>query len=68
MEEPLRRILTVFPQAISAMEIADHREALRAYLQHYGFEAESEGDALLLRSKGERSCVLSSTNTCVCAS
>ena len=53
VDYPLQRILTVFPQAISAMEIADHREALRGYLEHYGFEAESEGDALLLRQQGQ---------------
>ena len=53
VEEPLQRILTVFPQAISAMEIADHREALRGYLKHYAFEAEDEGDALLVRQHGQ---------------
>ncbi len=53
VDDPLQRILTVFPQAISAMEIADHREALQGYLSHYGFEAESDGDALLLREQGQ---------------
>ncbi len=53
VDDPLRRILTVFPQAISAMEIADHRDALQGYLRHYGFEAESEGDALLLHQHGQ---------------
>lgn len=53
VDDPLQRILTVFPQAISAIEIADHREALQGYLEHYGFEAEDKGDALFLREKGE---------------
>ena len=52
VEDPLQRILTVFPQVISAMEIADHREALWGYLEHYGFEPEDDGDALLLREQG----------------
>lgn len=53
VNDPLQRILTVFPQAISAMEIADHREALQGYLEHYGFEPEEEGSALLLREQGQ---------------
>lgn len=52
VEEPLQRILSVFPQAISAMKLADHREALRGYLEHYGFEPEDEGDALVLQEQG----------------
>ncbi|WP_145049916.1 DUF6882 domain-containing protein [Lignipirellula cremea] len=38
VDDPLRRIMTVFPQAISSMELPDHREALRGYLEHYGLE------------------------------
>ena len=38
VDDPLRRIMTIFPQAISAMELPDHREALRGYLEHYGTE------------------------------
>lgn len=38
VDEPLQRILAVFPQAISALELPNHRKALRGYLQHYGFE------------------------------
>ncbi len=53
VDEPLQRILTVFPQVISAMEIADHREALRGYLEHYGLEPEDDGDALFLRQQGQ---------------
>lgn len=51
--DPLQRILTVFPQAISAIEIADHREALQGYLFHYGFEPEVDGKALLVRQHGQ---------------
>ncbi len=53
VEVPLLHILTVFPQAISALDLPDHREALRGYLKHYGFEPKDEGDALLLCEEGE---------------
>ena len=52
VDEPLQRILAVFPQAISAMEIADHREALRSYLKYYGLEPVDEDNALILRRQG----------------
>ncbi len=53
VEEPLQRILTVFPQAISAFEIAEHQEALQGYLFHYGFEPEVDGKSLLVRQHGQ---------------
>jgi hypothetical protein len=53
VEEPLRRVLTVFPQAIAALVMADHREALRGYLQHYDLQAEENGNVLLLRQHGQ---------------
>jgi hypothetical protein len=53
VEEPLRRVLTVFPQAIAALEMADHREALRGYLQHHDLQAEEDGNVLLLRQPGQ---------------
>lgn len=53
VDDPLQRILTVFPQAISAMEISDHREALRGYLEHYGFEPQDQDGALVLHEDDE---------------
>ena len=50
---PVQRVLTVFPQAISAMELPDHREALRGYLRHYGLKPEDENGCLVLRDGGE---------------
>ncbi len=53
VDDPLQRILAVFPQAIAAMEIADHREALRGHLEHYGFKPNNEGEALIVRQQGQ---------------
>ncbi len=53
VDEPLQRILTVFPQAITALELPNHREALRGYLERYGFEPEDRGGALILREANE---------------
>jgi hypothetical protein len=50
---PLQRILTVFPQAISVGDVPHHREALRGYLEHYGFEPEDRDGALVVRAAGE---------------
>ena len=49
----MQRVLTVFPQAIAAMELPDHREALRGYLGHYGLVPEDEDGCLVLRDGGE---------------
>ena len=54
VDDPLQRILSVFPQAISAMELPDHREALRGYLEHYGLEPhEVEGSLVLIQDSQE---------------
>jgi hypothetical protein len=37
-DPPLQRIASVFPQAIASLEIADHKEALCGYLDHYGID------------------------------
>jgi hypothetical protein len=39
----------VFPQAITALEIADHRLALAGYLAYYGLSWQADGDTLLVR-------------------
>ncbi len=52
VDDPLRRIMAVFPQVILAMELPDHREALRGYLKHYGFEPQ-DVDGLLVVIQNE---------------
>lgn len=53
VDEPLQRVLAVFPQVISTMELPNHREALQGYLEHYGFEPEDQDGALVLREDAE---------------
>ena len=52
-EPPLQRIASVFPQAIASIEIANHRQALAGYLEHYGLVGETEGDTLVVKEDGE---------------
>lgn len=53
VDEPLQRILTLLPHAISMFELPDHRVALRGYLGHYGLKTEGKGEYLFLRQRGE---------------
>lgn len=53
VDDPLRRIMTVFPQAIAAMELPDHREALWGYLEHYGFQPRELNGSLVLTQDGQ---------------
>jgi hypothetical protein len=50
----VERILTIFPQTISSLEISDHRTALEHYLRFYGFEPASKGDSLSAEQNGQR--------------
>lgn len=44
VEIPIVRLLTVFPQVISAVSVPDHKAAFRGYLNYYRFNAtESDG-------------------------
>ena len=52
-EPPLKRIAGIFPQAIASIEIANHRQTLAAYLEHYGLVGEAEGDTLVVKENGE---------------
>lgn len=52
-DSPLNRIVTVFPQAITAIEIEDHKLALAGYLAYYGLDGQAEGDALIVREGDE---------------
>ena len=52
-EPPLQRIAFVFPQAIASIEIANHKQALAGYLEHYGLVGEAQGDTLVVKEDGE---------------
>jgi hypothetical protein len=52
-DAPLARLATAFPQAISSVEIPDHRLALTGWLDYYGIGGLEEGDALVVREGGE---------------
>jgi hypothetical protein len=47
------RILTVFPQVLTAIPIANHRAALTAYGAYYGFTAEEAPQTIRLLNEGE---------------
>jgi hypothetical protein len=46
---PLARILSVFPQLISALEIPNHRLAFMGYLEDYGLVGKDEGSTIVVR-------------------
>lgn len=50
---PVLRILHVFPQAISAIDIHDHRVAFVSYLGYYGLKGEPEDNAVVVRQDGK---------------
>ena len=50
-ESPLARLPHIFPQAISAFAIPDHRLALTRYLDQCGIVYTSEGNAITVREK-----------------
>jgi len=50
-EPPLVRIASLFPQAISAIAIPNHKLALAGYLEYYGLDARAEGDALVVQEE-----------------
>lgn len=47
-DEPLSRIATVFPQAIAALEISNHRLAFLSYLASYDILCRSEGSMIVV--------------------
>lgn len=47
-DEPLSRIATVFPQAIAALEVSNHRLALLSYLASYGILGRTEGSTVIV--------------------
>ncbi|WP_020471392.1 DUF6882 domain-containing protein [Zavarzinella formosa] len=50
---PLARLATVFPQAISSLDIPDHRLALTGYLDYHGLAYEQIGDRVVAKENGE---------------
>ena len=53
-EHPLARIASVFPQAISSLDISDHRLAFLGYLEYYGLVFEEEGNRIVVEEEGEQ--------------
>lgn len=47
---PLVRISSMFPQAIGGYPVLDHRAAFVAYVESYGFQAETIGQEVSVRS------------------
>lgn len=52
-EPPLQRLISVFPQAISTLEIPDHRLALTDYLDHHGIGYEQDAVKVVVKEDGE---------------
>jgi hypothetical protein len=52
-ELPLNRIASVFPQAISCLDIHDHRLAFAGYLEYYGLPLEEKGSKVIVKENGE---------------
>ncbi|MBL8797842.1 MAG: hypothetical protein JNM56_28350 [Planctomycetia bacterium] len=52
-EPPLARIASVFPQAISSIDIPDHRLALIGHLDHHGLVYEEVVGQVLVKENGE---------------
>lgn len=49
---PLARIVSVFPQAISAMEIKNHKLAFLGYVEDYGLVAEEKRNGVVVKEDG----------------
>lgn len=51
-DPPLRRVATVFPRALAAFDIADHRRAFMGHIDHHGLSAETDGSRVVVRDGG----------------
>lgn len=52
-DEPLQRVVLVFPQAIASLDISDHEEALCGYLDHHGLEHEHDDNQIVVRDEDD---------------
>jgi hypothetical protein len=53
--DPLCRLLSVFPQAISTFEISNHKHALAGHAEYQGLSVQPQGDVVLIAdSHGKR--------------
>lgn len=52
-DPPIQRIATVFPQAIAALAIPDHRLALAGYFDFYGITFEDAENRIVVKEDGE---------------
>ncbi len=53
VDHSLQRITANFPQIIAQMEVADHKNALFHYLQHYGLKPKVSAHALVVEENGQ---------------
>jgi hypothetical protein len=53
VEQPLKRIASVFPQTISALDISNHRVAFSSYLASYGLLGISDGEKIVVEDRGK---------------
>jgi hypothetical protein len=51
-EPPLQRIATIFPQAISSLNIPNHPLAFSGYLDDYGLAYERDQDQIVVKENG----------------
>jgi hypothetical protein len=51
-DPPLARIATIFPQAISTLDIPNHKLALMGYLAYYGLKGQTEGNTVVVKDNG----------------
>jgi hypothetical protein len=52
-DPPLRRVADVFPQALAALDLPDHRRAFMGHVCHRGLSAAADGDRVIVRAGGE---------------
>lgn len=52
MDPPLQRIVSIFPQAIASIDIANHKLAFIGYLEYYGLAHEQVEDRLVVKEDG----------------
>lgn len=52
-ESPLARIATVFPQAIAALDIPNHRLALTGHLEYHGLGSTAMGHQIVAMENGQ---------------
>jgi hypothetical protein len=50
---PLARLATAFPQAVSSIDIPDHKQAMLGYLDYYGLNGKTKGNTVVVEDSGK---------------